>query len=116
VRRWGGSGGSGAEATEVVAWTVRIRPAAREGTVTGSHRFLSWCDELEGVRFRCPRCGRNAAVLRRWRPADCHSVHWLLCLSVLDRRPNRMSDEVAHELVTDALGHRDACRLLGGSG
>jgi hypothetical protein len=99
-----------------VTWTVRIRPAAGEGSVTGSHRFLSWCDELGGVRFRCPRCGRHAAVLRRWRPVGCHTVHWLLCLSVLDRGPSLMSDEVVRELVADALGHQDACRLLGGTG
>jgi len=107
-----GSGGD-TGGTCAPAWSVRIRPAVREGSVTGNHRFLSWCDELDGVRFRCPRCGRHGAVLRRWRPVGCHAVHWLLCLSVLDRGPNRMSDEVVHELLADSVGHRDACRLLG---
>ena len=99
---------------DAVAWTVRIRPAVREGDITGSHRFLSWCDELDGVRLPCPRCGRRTAVLRRWRPVDCRPVHWLLCLSVLDRRANRMSDEVVQELLTGALGPSRAQRVLGG--
>lgn len=101
---------------DAMAWTVRIRPAVREGDITGSHRFLSWCDELDGIRLRCPRCGRYTAVLRRWRPVDCGPVHWLLCLSVLDRRANRMSDEVLHELMADVLGHLGAGRALGGTG
>ena len=52
-------------------------------------------------------------MLRRWRPVGCHPVHWLLCLSVIDRRANVMSDEVVRSLVTGVLGPAEACRVLG---
>ena len=93
-------------------WGVRIRPAARESTATRSRSFLSWCDELSGVRFTCPRCGRATAVLRRVRPSGCHPVYWLLCLSVLDRGCTITSVEVVRQLLGDALCTAEVCGVL----
>ena len=96
-----------------IRWMVRIRPGVHEEEVTRSRRFMSWCDELAGVRFACPRCGRMKAVLRRWRPVGCRAVYWLLCLSASDRRSNVMSEEVVRQLLTDVVGADVAARALG---
>lgn len=93
-------------------WRLRVRPGVHEEAVTHSRSFLSWCDELAGVRFACPRCGRKKAVVRRWRPVGCHPVYWLLCLSVSDRRGNCLSEEVLRQLLSDTVGSVEACRLL----
>lgn len=95
-----------------VRWMVRVRPAVHEEAIPQGRRFVSWCDELAGVRFRCPRCGRMKAVLRRWRPLGCQTIYWLLCLSVGDRRSNVMSEEVFRQLLTQALGPEGACEAL----
>jgi hypothetical protein len=94
-------------------WALRVRPAVREHEITQSRRFLSWCDELTGVRFACPRCGRVKAVVRRWRPATCDPIYWLLCLSATDRRSNIMSQEVFRELLAEALSPEEVSRVLG---
>ena len=94
---------------------VRVRPAVHEEAVTQSRRFLSWCDELVGVRFVCPRCRRMKAVLRRWRPLGCQPLYWLLCLSVGDRRCNIMSAEVVRQLLTEGLSAELASEVLGGA-
>ena len=99
--------------TGEVRWMVRIRPAVHEADVIQSRRFISWCDELMGVRLTCPRCGRTKAVLRRWRPVGCRAIYWLLCLSVSDRRSNVMSEEVVRQLLTEAIGADVALQALG---
>jgi len=96
-----------------VRWRLRIRPGVHEEVITRSRGFLSWCDELAGVRLACPRCGRRKAVVRRWRPVGCQTVYWLLCLSVVDRQCNFLSQEVLRELLTVAVGPLEACALLG---
>jgi hypothetical protein len=90
--------------TDRIRWRLRVRTAVREQDITRSRGVMSWCDELVGVRFVCPRCGRTKAVLRRWRPMGCQSIYWLLCLSPADRRSNIMSEEVLQALVTETLG------------
>ncbi len=98
--------------TSGLRWQLRVRPGVHEDAVTHSRSFLSWCDELRGVRFPCPRCGRKKAVVRRWRPVGCHPVYWLLCLSLSDRRGNCLSEEVLGQLLSDSVGSEAACRLL----
>jgi hypothetical protein len=98
--------------TGKVRWRLRVRPGVHEGDITQSRGIWSWCDELAGVRFDCPRCGRKKAVLRRWRPIGCRTIYWLLCLSVVDRRSNIMSEEVFRELLTEALGPVEASQAL----
>ncbi len=95
-----------------VRWRLRVRPVARDAAVTGNRGLLSWCDELDGVRFRCPRCRREKAVVRRWRPAGCRTVYWLLCLSVMDRRASCVSEEVLRELLIEAVGPRGSAVAL----
>jgi hypothetical protein len=96
-------------------WRVRVRPGVHEEAITGSPNFLSWCDELGGIRLACPRCGRHKAVVRRWTPAGCRTVYWLLCISVIDRKANCLSEEVLREVLTEARGAEVACSLLGRS-
>ncbi len=96
-----------------LGWALRIRPAVREHEITQSRRFLSWCGELTGVRFACPRCGRMKAVLRRWRPGKCQPIYWLLCLSAIDRRSNIMSEEVFRQVLAEALSPEEVSRVLG---
>ena len=98
--------------TGELRWRLRIRPVVNEEDVTQSRTLLSWCDELAGVRFACPRCGRMKAVLRRWRPIGCQTIYWLLCLSVVDRRSNIMSVEVFQKLLTETLGPDEASQAL----
>lgn len=99
--------------TGQLRWMLQIRPAVRESEMTQSRRFMSWCDELSGARFACPRCGRTKAVLRRWRPTGCRPIYWLLCLSLFDRRSNVMSEEVFRSLLTESLGANNARLALG---
>ena len=110
----GGGLGRSAVRTGATRWRLRIRPGVHEEAITGSAGFLSWCDELAGVRVVCPRCGRRKAVVRRWRPVGCRTVYWLLCLSVIDRRCNFLSEEVLRELLTGTVGDQEARALLGG--
>lgn len=98
--------------TGEIRWRLRIRTGVHEEDITQSRSLLSWCDELAGVRFACPRCGRMKAVLRRWRPIGCQTIYWLLCLSVVDRRSNVMSVEVFRELLTETLGPDEASHAL----
>ncbi len=100
------------DSTGGLRWRVRVRPGVHEENVTHSRSFLSWCDELTGIRFPCSRCGRTKAVVRRWRPVGCHPVYWLLCLSVSDRRGSCLSEEVLHQILSDTVGSEEACRLL----
>ena len=102
------------DSSDALRWRVRVRPAVHEEFVTQSRSFLSWCDELAGVRFACPRCGRKKAVVRRWRPVGCRAVYWLLCLSPFDRRGNCLSEEVLLQLLSDTVGPGEAGRLVQG--
>ena len=86
---------------------------ARESSIARSRAVLSWCDELTGVRFVCPRCARATAVMRRLRPVDCHPIYWLLCLSTVDRGCTVMSTEVMRELLGEALEPDAVSRFLG---
>jgi hypothetical protein len=99
--------------TGEVRWRLQIRRAVRESEITQSQRFMSWCDELSGVKFTCPRCGRMKAVLRRWKPTGCRPIYWLLCPSFFDRRINIMSEEVFREWLAQSLGPDNARLALG---
>ena len=107
-----GSERAAAVRTGDTRWRLRVRPGVRERSITRSRTFLSWSDELDGVRFACPRCDRTRAVVRRLRPTGRDTVYWLLCPSMLDRRGRCLSEEVLRELLTEAVGAVEACALL----
>ncbi len=98
--------------TADIRWRLRARPVVSDAGITGNRGLLSWCDELDGVRFPCPRCRRTKAVVRRWRPTGCRTVYWLLCLSVFDRRANCLSEEVLGELLAEAVGAKASAIAL----
>jgi predicted RNA-binding Zn-ribbon protein involved in translation (DUF1610 family) len=72
---------------ETVRWHRKMRNVDIEGMEepedVGNRAVVSLHDEVEGLRFSCPTCGRMDAVLRRSRrEAPMIGIdYWLLCLS-----------------------------------
>jgi len=98
-------------------WRIRVRGVVYDGPdlpqTFSNGTIWSYHDELAGVRFACPVCGRMTAVLRKYRRKN-PTQYWLVCLYWRSnhRRGIAIGGEQLQSLLTNVLGARDAELVL----